>query len=164
MNRFVAGIGKDAGAYDKRLALPPCGWVRLPASDRAQDSNGILPLQRIAPVEELDWVEPSLAGQGLMDRGPRPAETFREDPDRKSQFIRPLMEQPGQLLVGGILEWLLGGQTNSLFFSRFWHPEAKRVYWTVPKTGTIDPADSGTRGSPDVPALTRASVFPTPST
>lgn len=93
-------------------------WAQLLAgTNRLNDGDGIIPFQRLAPVEELDRVEPPLTGHGLVYCSSWPAEALREGPDRQPQFVSPLLEQTGQLLVGAALERLLSGQTDGLFLS-----------------------------------------------
>ncbi|MBK9119759.1 MAG: hypothetical protein IPM18_09195 [Phycisphaerales bacterium] len=72
-------------------------------ADGAEDCERIIPLQRLAPVEEFDRVQAALAGQGLVDRGPGAGQALGERPDRQAQLVRPGVDEPGEALVRGVL-------------------------------------------------------------
>ena len=97
-------------------------------TDRVEDREWVIPIQGIAPVEELDGVKPSLTGQSLMDGCPGFAEPLRECSHRQPELVSPLLEPLGQSLVGAVLQRLLGWKRSGIFPAGCWHALGKQVY------------------------------------
>jgi len=124
------------GLRNRRFRLLPLP-LPLPLLQLPDDRRGFAQLQRLAPINELDRIEAALTGEGLMHGRPRLTHAGGELPHGKAQLVCAGLEQPGESLVSGALERLLGREACGFSWLGTLHSLAKRVDSTVPKKGTV---------------------------
>lgn len=84
MGAFAAG--QCSSGFRRKALSPPNG---------SDDLERISPLQRLAPVQKLDRIEPALPGQRFVDCRARARQPLGEGANRKPELFCPGVDQPG---------------------------------------------------------------------